>query len=175
MFHSISKMVERIGSYVEARPFFCGFLTGLALLIALLLFIFLLYLVFKPRKLRCIVIPTEGGQLRIDAKAVQGAVRAVADGFPSFDVRKVALFGKQSAVELLIAMDFNGGGSLSELSTQFRSAVSRMMTETLGMEKPARIELEILRSGGDAESEEMAADGLSGAGQASAAEPGQSC
>ncbi|MBR3506770.1 MAG: hypothetical protein IKO02_06965 [Lentisphaeria bacterium] len=49
-------------------------------------------------------------------------------------------------------MDFNGGDadvSVAELTSQFRAAVARMMTETFGMEKPARIELEILRSGGE--------------------------
>jgi len=175
MFRSISSFIERIGSFVEGRPFFCGFLAGVAVVIAFLLFIFLLYLAFRPRKLRRIVIPAEGGVLTIDAKAVQGAVRAVADGFPAFDVRKVALFGKPSAVELLIAVDFNGGATLSDLSMQFRAAVARMMTDTLGMEKPARIELEILRSGADVQVEETASSASSSEPDQSASEPGQSC
>ena len=150
MFQSIQKLVERIGSLIAERPFSCGFLTGVAAVFALLLFLFLLCFAFRSRKLRCIVISSEGGDLRIDAKAVQGAVRSVAEKFPAFDVRRVGLYGKQKAVELEVAMDFNGGeASVSNLAAQFRAAVARMMTETFGMEKPARIELEILRSGAD--------------------------
>ena len=149
MFQSIQKLAERISSLIAERPFSWGVLTGLAAALALLVFFLLLAFLFRSRKLRCIVIPAEGGELRIDAKAVQGAVRSVAQNFPAFDVRRVGLYGKQNAVELEIAMDFNGGGdvlSVSDLSAQFRAAVVRMMTETFGMEKPARIEIEILRS-----------------------------
>ena len=150
MFQSIQKIVERVGSVIGERPFSCGFLAGLAVAFAILLFILLICFVFRSRKLRCIVIPSEGGALRIDAKAVQGAVRSVAEGFPAFDVRRVGIYGKQTAVELEIAMDFvDGSVSVSETAAQFRAAVARMMTETFGMEKPARIEIEILRSGAD--------------------------
>ena len=152
MFQSIQRIVERIGSVIGERPFSCGFLAGLIVAFAVLLFILILCFIFRSRKLRCIVIPSEGGDLRIDAKAVQGAVRSVAANFPAFDIRRVGLYGKQTAVELEVAMDFNGGDadvSVSDLSAQFRAAVARMMTETFGMEKPARIGLEILRSGAE--------------------------
>ena len=151
MFQSIQKLAEKISSLIAERPFSWGVLTGLAAALALLVFFLLLAFLFRSRKLRCIVIPAEGGELRIDAKAVQGAVRSVAQNFPAFDVRRVGLYGTQDAVELEVAMDFNGaaGLSVSDLSAQFRAAIARMMTETFGMEKPARIELEILRSGAD--------------------------
>ncbi len=152
MFQSIRQLVERISSLVAERPFSCGVLTGLAAALALILLFLLLAFLFRSRKLRCVVIPAEGGELRIDAKAVQGAVRSVAQSFPAFDVRRVGLYGRQDAVELEVAMDFNGSDadvSVSELSAQFRAAVVRMMTETFGMEKPARIGLEILRSGAE--------------------------
>ena len=150
MFQSIQKLAERISSLIGERPFFCGVLTGLVIAFAVLLFLLLLCLAFRSRKLRCIVIPSEGGDLRIDAKAVQDAVRAVATSFPVFDVRRVGLYGKQHEIELEVAMDFNGGDvSVSKSAAQFRCAVARMMTETFGMERPGRIELEILRSGAD--------------------------
>ena len=152
MFQSFQKLAERISSLIAERPFSCGVLTGLAAALALLLFFLLLGFLLRSRKLRCIVIPFEGGDLRIDAKAVDGAVRSVAENFPALDVRRVGLYGKQGAVELEVAMDFIGGDgndSVAELSVQFRAAVARMMTETFGMEKPARIGLEILRSGAD--------------------------
>jgi len=180
MLQSVRQLVERISSLIAERPFPCGFLAGLAVAFALLVFFLLLGLFFRPRKLRCIVIPSEGGDLLIDAKAVQGAVRSVAERFSAFDVRRVVLYGKQDAVVLEVAMDFNGGGNVSDLSARFRAAIARMMTETFGMEKPARIELEILRSGADVrtsasgenpESEEPAAP----AGETSGSEPGQSC
>ena len=151
MFQSIQKLAERISSLIAERPFSWGVLTGLAAALALLVFFLLLAFLFRSRKLRCIVIPAEGGELRIDAKAVQGAVRSVAQNFPAFDVRRVGLYGSQDAVELEVSMDFNGGAdvSVADLAAQFRGAVARMMTETFGMEKPARIEIEILRSGAD--------------------------
>ena len=152
MFQSVRQLAERISSMIAERPFSWGVLTGLAAALALLLFFLLLAFIFRSRKLRCIVIPSEGGDLRIDSKAVQGAVRSVAQNFPAFDVRRVGLFGKQDAVRLEVAMDFNGGDanvSVAELSAQFRAAVARMMTETFGMEKPARIGIEILRSGAE--------------------------
>jgi hypothetical protein len=150
MFQSIRQFAEQISTMIAERPFSCGFLAGIAAAFAILLFSGLIVLVFRSRKLCCIVIPSEGGDLRIDAKAVQGAVRSVAQKFPAFDVRRVGLYGKQSSVELEIAMDFNGGNaSVSDLASQFRAAIVRMMTETFGMDRPARIELEILRSGAD--------------------------
>ncbi len=151
MFQSVRQFAERISSLIAERPFSCGVLTGLAAALALLLFFLLLAFIFRSRKLRCIVIPSAGGDLCIDAKAVQGAVRSVAQNFPAFDVRRVGLYGKQDAAELEVAMDFNGGAdvSVSDLSAQFRAAIARMMTDTFGMEKPARIQLEILRSGAD--------------------------
>ena len=180
MFHSIQQLAERIGSLIAERPFSWGFLTGLAAALVLLLLFLLLGFLFRSRKLRCIVIPTEGGELRIDAKAVQGAVRSVAEKFPAFDIRRVGLYGKQDAVELKVAMDFNGGCdtvSVSDLSAQFRAAVVRMMTETFGMEKPARIGLEILRSGADipADRAETDATAAIAAEIASESELGKSC
>lgn len=150
MIQSIQRIVERIGSVIGERPFSCGFLAGLAAAFAVLIFLFLLCLIFRSRKLRFIEVPSDGGTLRIDAKAVRGAVLAVAANFPVFEVRKVALYGKQNAVKLDVAADFTGGDeSVAESAARFRTAVTRMMTETLGMEKPARIELEILRSGAE--------------------------
>ena len=182
MFQSVRQLAERISSLVAERPFSYGVLTGLAVALALLLFFLLLGFIFRSRKLRRIVIPAEGGELRIDAKAVQGAVRSVAQKFPAFDVRRVGLYGKQNAAELEIAVDFNGGDanhSISELAAQFRAAVARMMTGTFGMEKPARIELEILHSGADIpaagpESGTEPAE-TQAAENASGSESGQSC
>ena len=180
MLQSVRQLVERISSIIAERPFSWGVLTGLAAALALILLFVLLGILLRSRKLRRIVIPAEGGELRIDAKAVQGAVRSVAQKFPAFDVRRVGLYGKQNAAELEIAVDFNGGDanhSISELAAQFRAAVARMMTETFGMEKPARIELDILRSGADipASGEENDAAGTPAAEIPSESEPGQSC
>ena len=77
---------------------------------------------------------------------MQGSVLAVAANFPAFTVRKVTLYGKQTAAELLILLDYNGGESVATLAARFRSAVTLMMTDTFGMDKPAKIELEIVRS-----------------------------
>ena len=147
MLQSIQKFLERFSQLLADRPFFCGFLLGLAVAIAVLLFLLLFSLIFRSRKLRCIVIPSEDGDLRIDSKAVQGAIRALAANYPAFRIRSIGLYGKSTAFELLIEMDFNGGdASLSVLAEKFRAAVARMMTDMFGVEKPARIELEILRS-----------------------------
>ena len=175
MFQSVRQLVERFSSLIAERPFSCGFLAGLAVAFALLVFFLLLNLFFRPRKLRRIVIPSEGGDLLIDAKAVQGAVRSLAERFPAFDVRRVGLFGKPDAVVLEVAMDFIGDGNLSvsDLSARFRAAVARMMTETFGMGKPARIELEILRSGADIPASASGENPESG--EPSGPEPGQSC
>ncbi|MBR4254920.1 MAG: hypothetical protein IKQ16_07525 [Lentisphaeria bacterium] len=175
MLQSIQKLAERISSLIAERPFFCGLLTGLAVAFVVLLFLLLLFLIFRPRKLRCIVIPLEGGDLRINAKAVQGAVRSVAEKFPVFDVRRVGMYGKRNAIRLEVAMDFNGGDnvSVSDSAAQFRDAVAHMMTGTFGMDRPARIELEILRSG--AEIDVPAADPSFAAGASAESGSGQSC
>ncbi len=150
MIQSVQRIVERIGSVIGERPFSCGFLAGLAAAFAVLILLFLLCLIFRSRRLRFIEVPSEGGTLRIDAKAVRGAVLSVAANFPAFEVRKVALYGKKKAVKLYVAADYTGGDeSVAETAARFRAAIVRMMTETLGMEKPARIELEILRSGAE--------------------------
>lgn len=153
MFQTIQNWFAAVSEAVGQRPFFFGFLTGVAAVLAVLLFLAILALVFAPRRLRSIVIASEGGELRIDAKAVQGSVLAVAANFPAFTVRKVSLYGKQSAAELLVQVDYNGGESVSSLAARFRSAIALMMTDTFGMEKPAKIELEVVRSYAEAPAE----------------------
>ena len=175
MIQSIQDLVERIGSLIGERPFSCGFLAGLAAAFAVLIFLFLICLIFRSRKLRFIEVPSGDGMLRIDAKAVRGAVLAVAANFPAFEVRKVVMYGKRNDAELDIAADFTGSDvSVAETAARFRAAVARMMTETLGMEKPARIELEILRSGAEiAAGKETGAD--SSAPENEPSDPGPSC
>lgn len=150
MIQTIQNWVAAVSEAVARSPFFFGFLTGLAALLAVLLLLAILWLLLAPRKLGCIVVSTEGGELRIDAKAVQGSVLAVAANIPAFTVRKVSLYGKQAAPELLIQLDYNGGESVATLAARFRAAVNLMMTDTFGMEKPAKIELEVVRSFADA-------------------------
>jgi len=150
MFQTIQNWIAAVSDAIGQRPFFFGFLTGLAALLAVLLVLVFLALLLAPRKLGGIVVSTEGGELRIDAKAVQGSVLAVAANFPAFTVRKVSLYGKQSAPELQIQLDYNGGESVASLAARFRAAVNLMMTGTFGMEQPAKIELEVVRSFADA-------------------------
>ena len=152
MLQSIQKMLEKTSAMFEAHPTSCGFVAGLVIAFALLFLLFLIILLFRSRGLRCIEIRSEDGMLRLDARAVQDAVRAVAESFPAFSVRKVDLRGSQTELRLVVAMDFlgddAGGGSVSlaTVASGFRSATGRMMTETLGMRRPARIDLEIVRS-----------------------------
>jgi len=150
MIQTIQNWLAAVSEAVGQRPFFFGFLTGLAALLAVLLLLVLLGLLLAPRKLKFLVVSSDGGEVRIDAKAVQGSVLAVASNFPAFSVRKVCVYGKQTAAELLIQLDYQGGEPVSTLAARFRSAITLMMTDTFGMEKPANIELEIVRSYADA-------------------------
>lgn len=179
MFRSIQNLIERTHSMVANHPFPCGFLAGLAVAFAILVLLFLLCLVFRPRGLRYIVIPSEDGELRIGAKAVQDAIRALSANFPAFDVRRIGLYGKPPAVEFRIGMDFNGGDeSVSALAGQFRAAVARLTAETFGMEKPARIHIEILRSLADVPAAPAGTESpVSGGADRETSDPdsGQSC
>jgi len=150
MLQSIQKLLEKTSAMFEAHPTSCGFVAGLVVAFAVLLLLFLIILLIRSRTLRCIEIRSEDGMVRLDARAVQDAVRAVAETFPAFSVRKVKLLGTQTELRLAVTMDFLGddigGVSLSTVASDFRSAAGRMMTETLGMRRPARIDLEILHS-----------------------------
>ena len=151
MFQSLRQFLVRIGLMNPERPFLSGFLLGLAVAAAILLVLSLAVLIFRSRRLRRIVVPSEGGELRIDAKAVQGAVKTLARKYTAFSIRKVGLYGKQPAFKLKIVADFNGGGaSVSVLAAQFRAAVVQMMTDMLGTERPSEIEVEIRQSYADA-------------------------
>ena len=151
MFQSLRQFAERIGSMIDARPFLSGFLLGLAVAASILFILFLAAVIFRPRGLRRIVVRSEGGELRIDARAIQGAVKALARKHTAFTVRKVGIFGKQPAYKLKIEADFNGGeSSVSVLADRFRAAIVRMMTEMLGTERPAQVEVEIRQSYADA-------------------------
>ena len=150
MIQTIQNWLTAVSEAVGQRPFFFGFLAGLAALLAVLLILVLLGLLLAPRKLKFLVISSDGGEIRIDAKAVQDSVLAVASHFPAFEVRKVCVYGKQTSAELLIQLDYQGGEPISTLAARFRSAIALMMTDTFGMEKPANIELEIVRSCADA-------------------------
>ena len=147
MFQSIRQFVDRINQLIAERPFYSGFLFGLAVAALILFTVFLIILIFRARNLRRIVVQSEGGELRIDARAVQEAVKTLSGKYPAFTVRKVRLYGKQSAIKLHVDTDFNGGSaSVSVLASQFRSAIVLMMTEMLGAGKPAHVELEIRNS-----------------------------
>ena len=152
MLQSIQKLLEKLSAMFEAHPVSCGFVAGLVIAFAVLLLCFLVFLLFRTRRLRCIEISSEDGMLRLDSRAVQDAVRAVAESFPAFSVRKVEIRGTQMEIRLAVAMDFlgeddgNGVVSLSAVAAGFRVATGRMMTEILGVRKPARVDLEILRS-----------------------------
>ena len=177
MIQSIQEIVERTESLIGERPFSCGFLAGLAVAFAVLVLLFLLCLIFRSRKLRFIEVPSGDGMLRIDAKAVRGAVLAVAANFPAFEIRKVVMYGKKNAARVDIAADFTGSDeSVAATAARFRASVARMMTETLGMEKPAHIELEILRSGAEiAAGEETDAASAPEDIPLDSSESGQSC
>ena len=170
MFRSIQNLIERTMALIADHPFPCGFLAGLAAAFAILIFLLLLCLVFRPRGLRWIVISSEGGDLRIGTKAVQDAIRALAANFPAFEVRRIGLYGKQPDVEFRVGADFNGGDKpVSELAAQFRAAVARLAAETFGMDGAIRINIEILRSLADVpavpagtESTSAASDSVSG-------------
>ena len=77
-------------------------------------------------------------------------------------------------------MDFKGGDEpVSALAEQFRAAVVRLASETFGMEKPAQIHLEILRSLADVPAApagtETPASGVIGETSDSGSGSGQSC
>ena len=175
MFQSIRDLFEKISSMVSDHPFSCGFLAGLAVAFAILLFLLLLCFIFRPRGLRRIRIQSENGEFHIDAKAVQDAIRALAGSFSAFNVRRIGLYGKQEAVEIRIAADFNGGEkSILELAEQLRAAVARLTTEMFGMAVPARIRIEILRSLADVPAV-SAEPGTPSDGDVSDSESGQTC
>ena len=60
MFQSVRQLAERISSIIAERPFAWGVLAGLAAALLLLLGFLLISLIFRSRKLRRIVIPSEG-------------------------------------------------------------------------------------------------------------------
>ena len=176
MLQSIQKLLEKTGALFEAHPVSCGFAAGLFVAFAVLLLFFLFFQILRFRRLSFIEIPSEDGTIRLDARAVQDAVRAVAEEFPAFSVRKVDICGTQTDVRLAVVMDFLGdedGGSvvsLSSVASGFRAATGQMMTEMLGMRKPARVDLEILRSHAKfSPSESKSAEG---GGDSSKPEPG---
>ena len=175
MLQSIQKLVEKTGALFEAHPVSCGFATGLFVAFAVLLLFFLVLQIFRSSRLRFIAIPSEDGTLRLDARAVQDAVRAVAEGFPSLSVRRVDICGTQADVRLAVVMDFLGDEdgavvSLSSVASGFRVATGQMMTEMLGMRKPARVDLEILHS--RAKYSPLESKGAEGVSGGSEPEPG---
>lgn len=152
MLQSIQKLMEKTGALFEAHPVSCGFAAGVCVAFAVLFLFFLILWILRSSRLRFIEIPSEDGTLRLDARAVQDAVRAVAEEFPAFSVRRVDICGTQADIRLAVVVDFLGDAdgasvvSLSSVASGFRAATGQMMTETLGMRKPARVDLEILHS-----------------------------
>ena len=176
MLQSIQKLVEKTGALFEAHPVSCGFAAGLCVAFAVLLIFFLIFLILRSGRLRFLEIPSEDGTLRLDARAVQDAVRAVAEKFPAFSVRRVDICGTQADVRLAVVVDFlgdeNGGAvvSLSSVASGFRAATGQMMTEMLGMRKPARVDLEIQHS--LAKYSPAESKGSEGGSESSGPEPG---
>ena len=113
----------------------------LVLILILLLIRFVLFLVFRTRKCKSIVIPDSQGDVSISRTAVENAVRKTVSAYPELNLRALKLYRKGSsyALNLHCILDGSHGTAFSTLVENLRPALLEMLKDTFGITRLRKI------------------------------------
>ena len=113
----------------------------LVLILILLLIRFVLFLLFRTRKCKSIVIPDAQGEVSISRTAVENAVRKTISACPELELRALKLYrkGNSYALNLHCVLDGSRGTSFSSLVENLRPALQEMLKNTFGITRLRKI------------------------------------
>ena len=136
------------------RGYMAALLLILAVLAVLLVIRFGIYLLFRTRRCKAVVIADPQGDVTIARDALVSAIRNRFAVYPDLTVKELRLFRKRKNYMLRIhcAFDGNAGSGFYALVEEIRPAVLDMLRETFGINNLKKIRFVL--------EEFMAADGI---------------
>ena len=122
-----------------------GYMAALLLILILFLILiavrFVVYLFFRTRKCKAVIIPDSQGDVTISRTAVENAVRNTVAAYPALDLRELKLFrkGKSYMLRLHCTLDGSRGDAFSALVETLRPALLEMLKDTFGITQLRKI------------------------------------
>ena len=131
-------MIQDIIKYISENDFNnfrCGYVAGIAVVILLFVFIFLLYYILKARrKVNAISVPTKQGELSIATSAIVDLVKIVVADFRYIKVSKVSLIYCRRGIMMKLKLKYDiNGKSLPELADELHEAILKELETRLGI------------------------------------------
>ena len=132
-----------------------GYIAGLGLVIALLVFLFIIKIivkiVFRTHRCSSIPVPCADGDLIISRDAVENAARQVLATFPQLSVRRIQLYcrGKNYSMTLFTTFAQDEKGGLPELADKVKPKMTETLRRVFGIDsmKTIRFQVEELGKG----------------------------
>jgi len=123
--------------------FNCGYTAGTAIAFLLILLLLLLnYLIKSRKKLKEVVVSTNGGELRIASGAIVDFIKIVASNIHNISVSKVSIKRHRNNVALNIKVKYDlKGRPLTELADELRAAILENLKIKLGVENVSCINI----------------------------------
>lgn len=117
------------------RGYMAALLLILILFLILLVVRFVIYLFFRTRKCKAVIIPDSQGDITISRTAVENAVRKTVAAYPALDLRDLKLFrkGKNYMLRLHCSLDGAQSNAFSALVEELRPALLEMLKDTFGI------------------------------------------
>jgi hypothetical protein len=122
-----------------------GYMAALLLILILFLILiavrFVVYLFFRTRKCKAVIIPDSQGDVTISRTAVENAVRKTISACPELELRALKLYrkGNSYALNLHCVLDGSHGTSFSSLVENLRPALQEMLKNTFGITRLRKI------------------------------------
>lgn len=128
------------------RDFNMGFISAIALVLAILFFLLILRLVvafiFRNRRCHGITINGENGDIFISGSAITSLIRALENEFKFVAIDKVRLYTRSRQPFLNIQIDFDAaGGGLPPQSADLQLRVLASLKETFGIESIKKVHI----------------------------------
>ena len=129
-----------------ARDFNMGFLSAIAVILAILFILLVLRLIvafiFRTRRCSGVTINGENGDVFISSSAITSLIRSLEHEFKFVEIDKVRLYTRSKVQFLNIQIDFDAsGGGLPPLSADLQARVLSALKEVFGIESITKVHI----------------------------------
>ncbi|MHB9137835.1 MAG: alkaline shock response membrane anchor protein AmaP [Victivallaceae bacterium] len=130
----------------SALDFNMGFISAIAVILAILLFLLILRLViafvFRTKRCHGVTINGENGDIFISSAAITSLIRSLENDFKFVAIDKVRLYTRNRQQFLNIQIDFDAsGGGLPPQSADLQLRVLATLKETFGIESISKVHI----------------------------------
>ena len=130
----------------EALYFNRGFLSAIAVILAILFILLVLRLIvafiFRTRRCSGVTINGENGDVFISSSAITSLIRSLEHEFKFVEIDKVRLYTRSKVQFLNIQIDFDAsGGGLPPLSADLQSRVLSALKDVFGIESINKVHI----------------------------------